>query len=194
MDAIRLNGEKDELKKEIVALAKEFGVMTKYTSWLVLEDAARSPRPETAGRRGADEALRDFEEELRQAGNAPAGDPKLAEKGEDGVAASREAQELAAGAPAPAEGGWGFRKKDKNGKEERAMQVVGGRTFFGSDDGWFDSRWDGKAETVKVEYLSDAYFKLVTEKPELGKFFALGNRVVVVAGDTVYEVTKPEKK
>ncbi|MBI2920666.1 MAG: VWA domain-containing protein [Planctomycetes bacterium] len=41
-DAIRLNGEKEELKKEIIALAKEFGVVTQYTSFLVLEDNARN--------------------------------------------------------------------------------------------------------------------------------------------------------
>ena len=38
LDAIRLNGEKEELRKEVVDLAKRYGIVTPYTSYLVLED------------------------------------------------------------------------------------------------------------------------------------------------------------
>ncbi|MFH1421998.1 MAG: VIT domain-containing protein, partial [Planctomycetota bacterium] len=41
LDQIRLNGEKAELKTEVVKLAKEFGILTPYTSYLVVEDNAR---------------------------------------------------------------------------------------------------------------------------------------------------------
>ncbi len=38
LDEIRLHGENGELKDEVVALSKEFGIMTPYTSYLVLEN------------------------------------------------------------------------------------------------------------------------------------------------------------
>lgn len=38
MDQIRLNGRSDELEKEVVRLGKSYGVLTPYTSYLVVED------------------------------------------------------------------------------------------------------------------------------------------------------------
>jgi Ca-activated chloride channel family protein len=38
LDEIRLRGEDAELKQEVVRLGKEYGIMTPYTSYLVLED------------------------------------------------------------------------------------------------------------------------------------------------------------
>ena len=35
---IRLNGEKKELVDEIISLSKQFGIMTSYTSFLILEN------------------------------------------------------------------------------------------------------------------------------------------------------------
>ena len=38
LDQIRINGEKKELKDEIIALAKRYGITTPYTSWLIVPD------------------------------------------------------------------------------------------------------------------------------------------------------------
>lgn len=43
LDTIRLNGERPELRDEVVALARTFGIVTPYTSYLVVEDAAIPP-------------------------------------------------------------------------------------------------------------------------------------------------------
>ncbi len=48
MEEIRLHGEKRELKDEIVTLGKKYGIVTPYTSYLVLEDTpvqVARPRP-----------------------------------------------------------------------------------------------------------------------------------------------------
>ncbi|MBY0227885.1 MAG: VIT and VWA domain-containing protein [Gemmataceae bacterium] len=56
LDQIRINGEKDELKKEVVALAKKYGITTPYTSWLIVPDApvpvAGSPGGSKGGGKG----------------------------------------------------------------------------------------------------------------------------------------------
>jgi Ca-activated chloride channel family protein len=74
LDEIRLHGENGELKDEVIRLSKEFGIMTPYTSYLVLEseqeydklgiarpkepkaEARNQPDPQgwTGGRRGAE--------------------------------------------------------------------------------------------------------------------------------------------
>jgi hypothetical protein len=43
--------------------------------------------------------------------------------------------------------------------------------------------------TEKVEFLSDEYFALLDAQPELGEYFAIGDRVIVVIDATAYEVT-----
>lgn len=46
LDQIRLNGEKPELKDEVMTLAKKYGITTPYTSWLIVPDGpVPSPRP-----------------------------------------------------------------------------------------------------------------------------------------------------
>lgn len=42
LDQIRLNGESKELKDEVVRLGVKYGIVTPYTSYLVVEDAAQS--------------------------------------------------------------------------------------------------------------------------------------------------------
>ena len=49
LDQIRVNGEKDELKNEVVALAKKYGITTPYTSYLIVPDG---PIPTTPRRPG----------------------------------------------------------------------------------------------------------------------------------------------
>ncbi|HEY3450288.1 MAG TPA: VIT domain-containing protein [Myxococcales bacterium] len=48
LEEIRLRGEKPELRDEVVALGKKFGIVTPYTSYLVVEDTpiATGPRPQ----------------------------------------------------------------------------------------------------------------------------------------------------
>jgi Ca-activated chloride channel family protein len=40
LDQIRINGEKKELKDEVIALAKRYGITTPYTSYLIVPDGA----------------------------------------------------------------------------------------------------------------------------------------------------------
>jgi Ca-activated chloride channel family protein len=47
LDQIRMNGEKDELIKEVVALAKRYGIATPYTSYLVVPDGPMPVVPPT---------------------------------------------------------------------------------------------------------------------------------------------------
>lgn len=54
LDEIRLHGENQELKDEVIRLAKQYAIVTPYTSYLVVEDAPLAgppppPRPMTPG-------------------------------------------------------------------------------------------------------------------------------------------------
>lgn len=111
LDQIRLHGEKAELKDEVVRLAKEHGILTPYTSWLVMEDAKLSqaaPRP--GGLAPAERAFQElrrrvdawtvFEREAKEALGAGASGRRDEADRAARVAASEAARTLA-GAPAP---------------------------------------------------------------------------------------------
>lgn len=217
MDEIRLRGENRELKEEIVRLAKRHAIVTPYTSYLVIEDTAR-PQSVAGGlpapRQPADSlgrmlySYRDAQPEFRRRLNE-AREYGGAGGGRLGVDASKEASSLrgdsyhAANGPALADADGEVMLKqlapsaaarpegaDRKTAPESPIKTVSGKTFYYDEARWLDSQYDGKAATRKVKAFSDEYFQLLREKPELRKFFALGERVVVVLAGTAYEVTE----
>ncbi|MBI5369475.1 MAG: VWA domain-containing protein [Planctomycetes bacterium] len=212
LDEIRLRGENPELKSEVVSLAKQFGILTPYTSYLVLEDVGRRQAlppgsPGAAAPAPADEALRrGFEGDSGLREEAEAARDAVGAAGEragaGGVDASQTANEMKSGrvdAPSAGGGGFsGFKKRDKDaqakGKQGAAqpdlVKLVAERTFYKNGEIWYDAGFKPGTETVKVKYLSDEYFKLLADAPGLAKFLALGTRVVVLWEGKPYEVTE----
>lgn len=258
LESIREHGESEELKQEIIHLAKRHGIMTPYTSWLVIEDYADRPRPmEEARRDGFLDTIRNApvlrgqadspgrSERFKAAtGAAPAAAVPESEAREEAVRLSEYAQSLqsagedslhfgdrdsldegakrrgqfGAGVSADAEkaaseavlGGGRqlsvankelakqeklkadgtYDLKDSEGRD--LARQVGGKTFYRKNDTWIDSEYTPGTPTTKVEYLSAEYFELLNKKPGLGKFFALGERIIVVFGGTAYEVKPGE--
>ena len=153
MDQIRLHGSDDELVDEIVALSKLYGIITPYTSFLIVEDEPPAPLAE---------------------------DPALhAKSGADAVAAS---EELSAYADA------------ENTTRVRSQEVryVGDRTFFLRHDYWEDSRFDHSAPTLNYRYGSEAYFQLVAQQPQLGRYLALGKNVLIASGNQQFRIGADE--
>ena len=66
LDEIRLNGEKQELKDEVVKLAREHGIVTPYTAYLIMEDESARDVPL------AMRNLREFEGDAAASGVAAA--------------------------------------------------------------------------------------------------------------------------
>jgi Ca-activated chloride channel homolog len=92
LDEIRLHGEKPELKDEIVTLGKKYGIVTPYTSYLVVED---TPMP-VANNRPPPPPPRPWrEEEARR-------DVPWSARGLGGGVGGRSPGAPAASAPAPA--------------------------------------------------------------------------------------------
>jgi hypothetical protein len=71
------------------------------------------------------------------------------------------------------------------------VRTVGQRTFIQSEGKWIDTRFDPEQmEVIEIEFLSDEYFLIAEERPELADAFALGSRVIIVEGDNVFEVVE----
>jgi Ca-activated chloride channel family protein len=70
------------------------------------------------------------------------------------------------------------------------LRYAGDRTFVLRDGVWTDTAFDPDTMTpVEVAFASDEYFALLSEHPELGAAFALGQQVIVVVGESAYQVT-----
>jgi len=184
---IRLHSENKELVDEVVRLSKKYGIMTPYTSYLVLEDErriqARGGRREVPFRdllRAPTESEWRGTEMAREAWKMPAGAPAM--KASEDLKNMSIVRSLS-----PEMGGGGrmdFAKK--------LIKNIGDKSFYKSDGKWVDSTYKSKMKTEKITFMSDEYFELLKKHPEAGKYFALGDKVIVVLEGKAYKVT-PEK-
>lgn len=221
LEEIRLRGEKPELKDEIVTLGKKYGIVTPYTSYLVVEDTpmpvARNqptttmPPPAPWQRRGREE------EKAAPKGSAGGffGGSGIGGGGRASATPSAPAPEPAAdesydrafkSGPAKSEAmpkddkaGIAVSKALKKMKEsnegarvDEPVRTASGRTFIFRNGGWIDSdALGGTAKQLKVKYLSDAYFALLKARPELKAALALSDRLVIVIGKDKSVVIDP---
>ena len=191
LDQIRLNGEDKELVDEITQLAREFGIVTPYTSYLIMEDEEiRLRRNDLAD---------DFQTLppapiLRQESAGDFDAMKL-KSGDRSITASEEVQNLnrASNYGETKQGSGRMNYKDAEGNEQNLTQQVRniqGRAVYQSGKFWVDSELQNqKAKNQKrIQFNSDEYFKLIKDKPETAQFLALGQNVRFYYDNTFYEI------
>ncbi|MBK8098425.1 MAG: VWA domain-containing protein [Planctomycetes bacterium] len=211
LDAIRANGQQPELVAEVTRLGKEFGIVTPFTSHLILEEQDRVAR-----QRGLDpsaipvgdpgvwgERMRDLGRGGLPTSALPAEAPgaavrseeatkakdllegKAGESGADAVTAAHSLLVLrAAAAPAtPVAGG-------RVAASGLTSHRVGDRQFHLIQGTWVDGAFttDMQARVQKVEAFSDAWFALVQARPHLAQILAFSTKLVLVDGDAVFEI------
>ncbi|HEX7297115.1 MAG TPA: VIT and VWA domain-containing protein [Pyrinomonadaceae bacterium] len=176
MEQIRTNGEQKELRDEVVDLGTRYGIVTPYTSYLALENEATTMNI-TPGARPS--VQRSQMRQLGSANQAPA--PKAADAtaitGGIAVQESKRTRD---------------QQQAEKLKEEYSPVVrhAGAKTFYLRNDVWTDSDFNASAglpETV-LTFGSEEYFAILKQKPSLGTYFSLGERVIVVFEGRVYRI------
>jgi Ca-activated chloride channel family protein len=176
LQQIRLHGEDKELVDEIVDLSIRYGIITPYTSFLVEET-------EMALREEGRQSIAD--EVAVQATALPSSGASAVERS----AGEKMLFEAEAPAAAAMPQGLGGGPTDKYGYEVSPVRYVGDKTFIFNEGVWTDTTFDpDRMRAVPVSFGSDDYFALVTARPEWGRYFALGDHVIVVLDGTAYEV------
>lgn len=175
IDDARRNGRAvpDEVKDEIIALSKKFGIVTPLTAGLITEDGTPIPAwrprpvpgPMDSGAFGGVGGAADMPSSVFRDRNGALAAP-APESGQRAVAASRATNEL--------------RETQRADKDENARYVEG-KAFFLRDGVWTDTLFDAKKspkiETVK--FASPEYFELAKD-PKIAKWLSLGDRVLLV--------------
>jgi Ca-activated chloride channel family protein len=182
LQQIRLHGEKDELVDEVVDLSIRYGIITPYTSFLVEET-------EMALREEGRAEIADEVKAQATASPAPAAGAQAVERSV-GEKALSEAESPAA-PELPPDLGSGV--VDEYGHETSPVKYVGDKTFVLHEGVWTDTIFDpDRMETTPVSFGGEDYFALVAARPEWGRYFALGDHVIVVLDGTAYEVREGE--
>lgn len=208
LDQIRLHGRNKELIDEVVRLAKRYGIVTPYTSALILEDGTQvagrelppGTRRSSGGRSGSGGMYGGGRTGGVRRGRAGGGSTSDAERGglmgpdkavgQGAVLRSRELQyrklaEVAPDASAAASAG------------SPAVRHVGDKAFMLVAGRWTDTTWDQKTEPHKITAFSDEYFELLAQheqKEQLKKYLSLGDHLLIVLADRVYEIVPPEQQ
>jgi Ca-activated chloride channel family protein len=176
LDQIRLHGETQALKEEVVQLAKQYGIVTPYTSYLVVEGTIPSDPAPILQRRTED------------APRASAGMPAQAPEAREQMI--REAAKAGADF-GKAEGAGGVRDakvleeyKDKSVVDEdmRGLRRASDRVFRFRDSRWTDEAYQTSLPTLRIAPYSAAWLAVAKAHPKLRPALALGERVVVVIG------------
>jgi len=193
LDEIRLRGEEKEIVDEVTRLARQFGVVTPYTSYLIMEDERR---------RVAANVLPEKHQTLNAVAPAPLGARMKGEygamqqkAGAPSVQASREVESLknAMNKAQVNQGAARMTYQDKEGKTQNlAAQTrnVQGRAVYQVGSNWVDSQVQAmrNANVQRVKFASAAYFDLLSKEPQSAPFLALGRNVSFALNQQVYEV------
>ncbi|MFT4546111.1 MAG: Ca-activated chloride channel family protein [Pseudoalteromonas tetraodonis] len=214
LDEIRLRGESSELREEVVSLARKYGIVTPYTSYLIVEDEmARDvpvARQSMGNRRGL--SLEGGGGTGRPAVNA-APDPASvqlardaekaayesfadAESGAEAVAGARASSKLKA-AKTPSATRAAFRESQYAGQAGGGKRLVaqetkflGGKTFYQNGAEWIDGDAQalGEAAAIEIEFGSDGYFELLSRSTEIARWLSAGDSMQVIIADQLYKV------
>ena len=163
LNEIRLHGEEKELKEEVIALGKKYGIVTPYTSYLITEDEV-SPR------------WSDVRRAVREKGEHFARTAPQAMGGADAVEVSRTLKTLA--------------EEDKVIRIPQKVEYVAGKTFRIDERGvWIDEEYEpGPVKTVRIPFGSEEYFELLEDHPEVEPFLKLGEKVLFLLEGKAYEI------
>ena len=198
-----------ELVDEVTLLAKRYGIITPFTSYLVTDDVAGRTNPNTNGKFPAPGGPPRFLPVARQRGAVLNKLKAQATGGFGGAQAVKDAKKFAesrkygsksGGAAAFSRAAESYLNEDNRdgnaGKKRSSLQTlryIGTKTFYKSGDAWYEGAYfDKKREVKKVEVGSKEYFELLAKNRGSAKYFALGD-VILRLGKTWYHIHTPKK-
>jgi Ca-activated chloride channel family protein len=213
LDQIRLNGQRAELIDEITRLGKQYGLVTPYTSHLIVEEGMRLAQAAGRAPAGSDDlffgasprAGEELRRELGRAGGVPMpeGAPaEVAKRLQDERKAARDKLgEVGArhdGAGAVADSATILRLAQTvsptgpatGGATALVVRRIRDVTLYLAGDVWIDARMrpELRDSARKIVAFSDEYFALLAAHPELAPLLAFSTRLLLLVDDGAVEI------
>jgi Ca-activated chloride channel homolog len=173
LEQIRIAGENPELKNEIIRLAKKYGFVTPYTSYLAADE-----KDLLTGNFPSRQRPMHLQMGMPSmvGGVSAAPSPAAAR---EAVSASIALKAMKTGDVAQSADGAGAR-------------TVGAKTFRLENGTWIDTAFDAvgnKLPVISLVFGSDAMLKALAADPQLAAYAALGKNVTVIHKSKVYKIT-----
>ncbi|MEJ2446725.1 MAG: VIT domain-containing protein [Anaerolineales bacterium] len=168
LNQIRIQGENQEWIDAVIQLSLKYGIITPYTSFLMIEDEIFSGE-------GRDEAAQQLQEAY--AGSASGAEAVDKADAESNLRSAESAPQAELDA-------------DYQGysRGEPVLKIVGGKSFYLRDGIWIDSDYDPGMKAIQVSFGSQAYFEMLDDRPGWGQYLALGDSVIFVESGKVYQI------
>ena len=168
LSQIRIQGENSEWIDAIIQLSLQYGIITPYTSFLIVEH-------DILAGEGLEEAAKEIITEFA----APA-------YGAEAVGQADAESNLRSSESVyqPSLSGDDYQEYG-----QPAIKYIDEKTFKLEDGIWVDTVYDPRSMSpVRIGFGTDVYFDLLSTRPSWGKYLALGEQVIFVFGDTAYEI------
>lgn len=208
MDQIRLHGENTELKDEVTHLAREYGIITPFTAYLILEDEQRRNVPPSKitladlarnpqARAEVHAQYRVFEKQqsgrvalqnsmggraLQSAANANEGLEQMNQIQLQGMSHTMSSS-VAAGKDI----GMIFNQNRQN----QQSRYIAGRCFYQNGNQWVDTevqKLKNPTAAIRIQFNSKEYFTFMRNNPQALKWLSLGQNLQVVVNNSLYEI------
>lgn len=167
VDQIMLEGESKDLVNEIIELSKRYGIITRYTSFLIDADAQQFVSNHFSDKM-MDQTFKLMSyDAMDQTGKASVKRAKLQDSLRSTIL-SGDNEAMVVGV---------------SQRELRKIRNVRARTFYHKDNIWIDSNHTDESPVVEIKSFSKEYFNLLQTSPDLGACMALGNKVIIKMED-----------
>ncbi len=206
LDEIRMHGESAELRDEVTRIAREFGIVTPYTAYLILEDEARRSVPENlrsfqelerdtvvsgSAKESIDSVRREASSEADRSGKVAVDNAKAVQGLKDklNMAEMKSGAGLSKAAPAVSGDAAGYRAVQQQNYASQ-VRVVNGRAFYQNGNVWTDAAAQAKKNLKQknIAFNSREYFALLKDNPAAAQWLSLGNEMDIVVDDTLYSI------
>jgi Ca-activated chloride channel family protein len=203
LDEIRLNGENKELRDEITDLARQYGIVTPYTAYLIMEDeAARGVHMRAQSLPAAaaqPELRRELKVQYDNYLNNRSGELAVDASANNFLLRNSQISEPIANyrymPSAPARSRVGLPASAAMTGAPAAIQqqntrFANGRAFYQNGSQWIDNQIQkaNNATTNRIQFNSDAYFAFAAKNPTLNSVLSLGSNIQFVHNNQIIEI------
>ena len=198
LDQIRLHGENDELKEEVTILARQYGIVTPYTAYLIIEDETvrripssrrtivfNDPLLERESGRMYDQVNREKSGDMAVGATQSLAMLKNASQDKAEVQANAYFERGQSGAVAPAA------IKVREALQSGVQKSIANQTFYQNNNIWIDARIQAaQAEkAVQIKFASEEYYRLLDLDKNAPQWLSAGRNMQVLLAGKVYEIT-----
>ena len=190
LEQIRLHGESEELKSEIISLGERYGLVTPYTSYLVIEDMMRTEEESGV----LDAAAPMVQAQYRMAREAMNASIQPAESVYAGAAGSTQQSGKRLVQLSIAERAFQSATSFTQA-EYLKVQRVGEKTFRLDEEtgAWREEELAKDTEMIEVEIGSEAFVELLRRHESVGRYTSIGEQVELILGGQAYRFILPEE-